>query len=74
MLKIRQLTRHKMNVNIPPPIMSQKVKKDEEFFSSTQKYSLKRLKKIWQKVKDLSAMRKTMGIVGPITESDSEDY
>ena len=75
MLKIRQLSHHKMNVNIPPKLMSNKVKRDEEYFS-WDKYSLKRLKKVCQKVKNMSSMQRTLNMhpTEPIIEYESEDY
>lgn len=64
-----------MNVGVPPAIIDKKIQKDEEYFSVNHKYSMKRLKRICQKVKNISVGRMLAEVrSGAITEYDSEDY
>lgn len=46
MLKLRQLSQHKMNISVPTGMIQKKVQKDEEYFNANHKYSMKRLKKV----------------------------
>lgn len=60
---------------MPPTVIQKKIDKDEEFYDQNNKYSIKRIKKICQRVKN-SAMGKVYDEQrgGPIRESDSEEY
>ena len=75
LVKHRQISQNKININVPPAVIQKKIDKDEEFYDPNNKYSIKRIKKMWQKVKNYAmgnSFDEQRG--GPIRESDSEEY